>query len=84
MTSYASPAVAAPDGGGPPARRAGPRRACVVGDDGHFIGFEPMICRDDGRAVAKARRLVNGHDMELWSGERFLKHDEISFDSLSF
>jgi len=56
VTSYASPALAAPDGGGPPARRAGPHRACVVGDDEHFIGFEPMICRDDGRAVAKAQR----------------------------
>jgi len=78
VTSYASPALAAPDGGGPPARRAGPHRACVVGDDEHFIGFEPMICRDDEEAVAKAQRLVNGHDMELWSGERLVIRLECS------
>jgi hypothetical protein len=44
-------------------------RVCVVGDDGHLIGFEPMICRDDEEAVAKAQRLA-GHDVELWSGGR--------------
>ena len=47
-------------------------RAYVVGDDGHFIGFEPMICRDDGEAVAKARRLVDRHDVEVWNCERFV------------
>jgi hypothetical protein len=47
-------------------------RAYTVGDDGHFIGFEPMICRDDAEAVAKAHRLVDGHDIELWSGPRFV------------
>ena len=48
-------------------------RAYIVGDDGHFIGFEPMICRDDAEAVAKAQGLVAGHDVEIWSGERFVK-----------
>ena len=43
-------------------------RAYTVGDDGHFIGFEPLICRDDNGAVTKAKLLVNGHDVELWSG----------------
>jgi len=47
-------------------------RAYIVGDDGHFIGFEPIICRDDCEAVAKAQRLVDGHDVELWSAERFV------------
>jgi hypothetical protein len=45
-------------------------RAYTVGDDGHFIGFEPLVCRDDGEAIKKAKRLVDGHDVELWSGAR--------------
>jgi hypothetical protein len=47
-------------------------RAYIVGDDDHFIGFEEMVCRDDGEAIAKAKRLVDGHDIELWNGERLL------------
>lgn len=47
-------------------------RAFPVGDDGHFIGSEPMVCRDDAEAIAKARRLIDGHDVEIWSGERFV------------
>jgi hypothetical protein len=27
---------------------------------------------DDNEAVAKAKRLVGGHDVEVWSGERFI------------
>ena len=47
-------------------------RAYVVGADDHFIGSEPMICRDDAEAITRARRLVDGHAVELWSGERFV------------
>jgi hypothetical protein len=47
-------------------------RAYVVGDDNHFVGFEPMICRDDAEAIIKARLLVDGHDIELWSGDRLV------------
>jgi hypothetical protein len=47
-------------------------RAYTVGIDGHFIGFEPLVCRDDGEAVAKAKRLVDGHDIEVWNGERLV------------
>jgi hypothetical protein len=47
-------------------------RAYIVGVDGRFIGFEPLICRDDGEAVAKAKRLLAGHDVEVWSGERLV------------
>ena len=53
-------------------------RAYSVGDDDHFVGFEEMVCRDDGEAVAKAKQLVDGHDIEVWNGERLvirLKHD---------
>jgi hypothetical protein len=53
-------------------------RAYIVGDDGHSIGFEPLICRDDKQAFAKAQRLVDGHDAELWSGGRFVIRLECS------
>ena len=47
-------------------------RAYTVGRDGHFNGFEPLICADDAEAIEKAKRLVDGYDIELWSGERFI------------
>jgi hypothetical protein len=47
-------------------------RTYFVGDDGHFIRFEPLICRDDGEAVGKAKRLADGHDIEVWCGFRFV------------
>jgi len=57
-------------------------RAYVVGHDGHFIRFESLICADDAEAIAKAKRLVDDHDVELWCGERFVHptegHDEVS------
>jgi hypothetical protein len=42
------------------------------GSDGHLIGFEPLICRDDAEAIAKAKRMANRHDVELWSGARLV------------
>jgi hypothetical protein len=47
-------------------------RAYVVGHDGHFLGFEPPICADDAEAIEKAKRLADVHDVELWTGERFV------------
>jgi hypothetical protein len=47
-------------------------RLYKVGEDGHFIGFEPLICADDAEAIEKAKRLVDGHDVELWSGPRLV------------
>ena len=47
-------------------------RAYVVGHDGHFLRFEALICADDAEAIAKAKRLVDDNDVELWSGERFV------------
>jgi hypothetical protein len=47
-------------------------RAYIVGDDEHFIGFEPLICADDGEAIELAKRLVDGHDIELWNGDRLV------------
>jgi hypothetical protein len=47
-------------------------RAYQVGLDGHFIGFEPLVCVDDAEATKKAQRLVDRHDVELWSGDRMV------------
>jgi hypothetical protein len=40
--------------------------------DGHFTGFEPLICADDAEAIEKATRLLDGHEVELWSGPRLV------------
>jgi hypothetical protein len=52
-------------------------RAYIVGHDGHLNGFEPLVCVDDSEAIDRAKRLVDGHDVELWGGARLvivLKH----------
>jgi hypothetical protein len=48
-------------------------RAYFVGDDGHIIGFEPLVCADDGEAIEKAKRLTDKHPIEIWSGDRLVK-----------
>jgi hypothetical protein len=47
-------------------------RAYTVGLDGHIIGFEPMVCANDEEAIKRTRRLVDSHDVELWSGARLV------------
>ena len=47
-------------------------RAYFVGSDGHFIRFVGLSCSDDAEAIEQARRLMEGHDIELWSGDRFI------------
>lgn len=47
-------------------------RAYIVGRDGHFTGFEPLVCADDAKATELAKRLVDGHDVELWEGARLV------------
>jgi hypothetical protein len=52
-------------------------RAYTVGSDGHFVGYEPLICDHDDDAIAKASSLMDGHDIELWKGPTLvvrLKH----------
>jgi hypothetical protein len=47
-------------------------RAYTVGLDGHFIGHRGFVCGNDNDAVEWAKQLIDGHDIELWSGERFI------------
>jgi len=47
-------------------------RVYTVDGDGHFIGFEPLVCANDAEAIDQAKRLVVGHAIELWCGERLV------------
>jgi hypothetical protein len=47
-------------------------RAYIVGDDEHFLGYEPLVCGDEAEAIELARRLCDGHDIELWCLERMV------------
>ena len=47
-------------------------RAYTVGRDGHFMRVDVLICADDAEAIDKAKPLIDGHDIELWSGDRFV------------
>jgi hypothetical protein len=47
-------------------------RAYVVGPDGHFLWSREFVAANDDAAFKHARQFVDGHDVELWSGERFV------------
>jgi hypothetical protein len=47
-------------------------RAYIVGDDEHFLGYEPLVCGDEAEDIELARRLCDGHDIELWCLERMV------------
>jgi hypothetical protein len=47
-------------------------RAYIVGPDGHFVGYQPLTCVDDAEATETAKLLVDGRDVELWSGARLV------------
>jgi hypothetical protein len=47
-------------------------RAYTIGDDGHIVACQPMVCLNDMAAIKQAQPLVNGRPIELWSGKRFI------------
>jgi hypothetical protein len=47
-------------------------RAYIVGREGHFLWSKEFVAENDDDALEYARRLVDGHDVELWSGERLV------------
>jgi hypothetical protein len=47
-------------------------RAFTVGTDGHFVGFEPIVCDTDDQAVARAKHLLDGRAIEVWCAERLV------------
>ena len=47
-------------------------RAYLIDHDGHIKSFEPLVCADDVAAITTAKRLVDGHDVEVWQGARIV------------
>jgi hypothetical protein len=47
-------------------------RAFAVGKNGHFFGFEPIVCDTDEQAIETAKRLLHGLAIEVWSAERMV------------
>jgi hypothetical protein len=45
-------------------------RAYLIGTDGHFFKSVVLDADDDAEAIAAARQLVDGHDVELWQRDR--------------
>jgi hypothetical protein len=45
-------------------------RAYIIGVDGGFLRAVELVCPDDEVAKEYAKRLVDGHDVELWQGDR--------------
>lgn len=45
-------------------------RAYIVGPEGRYISFEVIVAHDDATAIRIATKLVDGHDVELWHGDR--------------
>jgi hypothetical protein len=58
-------------------------RAYTVGSDGHFVGYEPLVCADDAEATEKAKRLSHNFPIELWSGFRFVIRSSLPWDPAS-
>jgi hypothetical protein len=44
----------------------------TVGQDRHIITSRAFRCADDSDAIVWAKQLADGHDIELWSGDRFV------------
>jgi hypothetical protein len=47
-------------------------RAYVVGRDGYCLRSDAFVAADDESAVQRAEQFVDAHDVELWSGTRFV------------
>ena len=47
-------------------------RVYQVASDGHFIGYDAFVCADDAEALKCVKRLVDRHDVEVWSGDRLV------------
>jgi hypothetical protein len=47
-------------------------RVYVIGIDGRFINAVQLDCADDKAAIESAKQFILDHDVELWSGDRFI------------
>jgi hypothetical protein len=53
-------------------RRMAGYRAYIIGVDGHFLRAIELVCPDDETAKEYAKPLADGHDVELWQGDRLI------------
>jgi hypothetical protein len=42
----------------------------VIGALGHSVRSIRIDCTDDRRAIESAKQFIDGHDIELWQGDR--------------
>ena len=47
-------------------------RAYCIGDGGHITRSNQFVAPNDDAAFEHARQFVDGHDVELWSGDRLV------------
>ena len=47
-------------------------RAYIMGEDGHISSYRAFVCDGDADAGVWAKQLLDGSDIELWSGDRFM------------
>ena len=47
-------------------------RAYEIGKDGNVKRSRGFVCNDGADATVWARQLIDGNNIELWSGERFV------------
>lgn len=48
-------------------------RVYPIDEKGHIVGSPKILtCDEEEEAVRKAKSLVNGHDIEVWQGNRYL------------
>jgi len=45
-------------------------RIYVLGKGNHFVDVHEVQCGDDDQALAAARQLLDGADLEIWQGDR--------------
>jgi hypothetical protein len=47
-------------------------RAYIMEEDGHIRSYRAFVCEGDADAMVWAKQLLDGSDIELWSGDRFV------------
>ena len=47
-------------------------RAYVLDDNGYIIGRHDFVCDGDQEAVESAKRVIDGHDIEIWERDRLV------------
>ena len=54
-------------------------RIRVIGEDGRAILENEWVYLTDGAAIASAKRMANGKDVEVWFGDELLFRRSVAF-----